>query len=160
MQPAPAGARGQDRLSQRDEDICIKLIKKKKKPKPQNKTKPQPCASPGCASLVPSSAQRACQGHFGTADARAGQGSRAKSAPPLPSPSRSPAVRSSPGMGLACRDSPQRHRHFLQCPLPELLLHVPFHPPQPGGLQSNGVRQQSLAAGFPFPWSVAQSPPT
>lgn len=54
-QPAPAGARGKDGLSQLEEDICIKLIKKK--PKPQNKTKPQPCASPGRASLAPSSAQ-------------------------------------------------------------------------------------------------------
>lgn len=38
-QPAPAGARGKDGLSQLEEDICIKLIKKKK----QNpKTKPNP----------------------------------------------------------------------------------------------------------------------
>lgn len=54
--PAPAGARGKDGLSQLDEDICIKLIKKNKT-KPQNKTNPQPRASPGRASLDPSSAR-------------------------------------------------------------------------------------------------------
>jgi len=45
------------------------------------------------------------------------------------------------------------------CPLPVFLLQVPFHPSEPEGLQNNGVRQQSLAAGFFFfPGPLANSP--
>lgn len=40
------------------------------------------------------------------------------------------------------------------CPLPALLLQVPFHPSKPGGFQNSGVRPQSLAAGFLFPRSA------
>lgn len=42
----------------------------------------------------------------------------------------------------------------VSCLLPVFLLHVPFDPSKPERFKNNGVRQQSLAAGFLFPWSA------
>lgn len=42
----------------------------------------------------------------------------------------------------------------VSCLLPVVLLHVPFDPSKPERFKNNGVRQQSLAAGFLFPWSA------
>lgn len=42
----------------------------------------------------------------------------------------------------------------VSCLLPVFLLHVPFDPSKPERFKNNGVRKQSLAAGFLIPWSA------
>lgn len=65
----------------------------------------------------------------------AGGGERSCSIP-------SPAVQRKPS-SHPCGADPNPSRG---CPLPPFLLQVPFRPSKPEGLQSNGVRQQSLTA--------------
>lgn len=142
-----AGARGKHGLSQLDEAICIKLIKKKQTPKPQTKSKPQPCASPGGAALA---LPGGVSGTLWHSSGRAGQRGKVSAVA---------SIAISLGGAVPVGTVPSATGTSCSVPFLSSFSRFPFTPPQPGGLQNNGVRQQSLAAAFPFPWSVAQSLP-
>lgn len=118
-QPAPAGARGKDGLSQLEEDICIKLIKKKTKTPKQNQT-PTVCES---RTRFPRS-QLCPVSVSGTLWHSRGSGWEGQQGKVSAVASISTPQRGSVPLG----QSPVPQVLLLQCPFPELLLQVPFHP--------------------------------